>query len=84
MLKGVTILPFLKCFKIIWTLACIFATLLTVAKQYLNYLDDEDVTRIDYKMFHESRMDRYPSIGLCFSLPINEDNFQQYGEQITP
>ena len=35
-------------------------------------------------MFNEMDTDMYPSIGLCWTMAINEEQLKQYGNRFTP
>ena len=74
----------LNCFRNIWILCCILLTIGTVVRQCHNYLQNEDVTRLDYKPFHEDEKDLYPSIGFCFTLPILKEKLRRYDPNLTP
>ena len=84
MLKSVNVQHVLNGFYKVWIACCIFATLLTVVIQLQNYLKNEDLTRLEYKKFHEGEKDLYPSIAFCFTLPLKGEKLQHYGQNITP
>ena len=83
MLKTLATPSVLKGLDICWTLCCITATISTVTLQCLNYFEDEDVTRLEYKRFQEDDTDLYPSIGLCFTMPIRKERLKHYGLNVT-
>ena len=74
----------LNFFGKLWLFSCISLTIFSVAKQCLNYLKNEDVTRVDYKRFNDRENDLYPSIGFCLTLPLKSERLIQYGQNITP
>ena len=73
-----------NCFVNIWVFCCIVLTVANVLRQCHNYLLNEDVTRLDYKPFHEDEKDIYPSIGFCFTLPIVKEKLSLYDPKLTP
>ena len=51
--------------------------------QLLNYYSGEEQTVVGYKKFNEMEDNVYPSIGLCWSLAINEEKLKRYGSNYT-
>ena len=70
--------------KRIWILFCAFATLLAVILQCYDYGKGQDVTQMEYKSFNENELDVYPSIGLCFTMAIKEEDLNIYRYNVTP
>ena len=66
-----------------WTCCCIIATLSTMVWQCSNYFTGLENTVIEYKMFNEMDTDMYPSIGLCWTMAINEELLKRYGNKFT-
>ena len=66
-------------FRVLWSITCIVATIATVTWQISNYLNGRDATVVEYRKFHDEDIDVYPSIGMCFSLAIDEKKLSQYG-----
>ena len=66
-----------------WTCCCILATLLTIVWQLYNFYNGAENTIIEYRRFNEMKTDVYPSIGLCWTMPINEEKLKQYGNDFT-
>ena len=65
--------------KVLWSITCIIATISTVTWQISNYLNGRDSTVVEYKKFNGEDIDVYPSIGMCFSLAVDEKKLSQYG-----
>ena len=65
-------------FKIIWTLLCIIGTIVTTLWQLVSYLNNEDVTVVGFKKFHNNEIDVYPDISLCFTVALLEDKLRRY------
>ena len=84
MIKSVNVQYVLNGFYKVWIGCCIFATVLTVVIELQNYLKNEDLTRLEYKKFHESDKDLYPSVAFCFTMPLKGEKLQHYGQNITP
>lgn len=74
----------LNCLGKLWLFCCISLTIFSVATQFHNYLQNDDVTRVDYKRFNERKNDFYPSIGFCLTLPFKKEKLIEYGQNITP
>ena len=51
--------------------------------QFSNYYSGEEQTVVGYKRFNEIEDNVYPSIGLCWTLAINEEKLKRYGNNIT-
>ena len=66
-------------FKMLWSMCCVIATIFTVAMQISNYLNGHDATVVEYKKFNNEEIDVYPSIGICFSLALDEEKLKSYG-----
>ena len=67
-----------------WTCCCILLTLLTMVWQCYNFYGGEENTIIEYRNFNDMETDLYPSIGLCWTLAINNEHLKQYGQRFTP
>ena len=70
--------------KVAWICCCILAALSTMVWQCYNFYKGEENTLIEYRTFNEMKTDVYPSIGLCWTMPINEENLKRYGNEFTP
>ena len=68
------------CFNIIWTTLCIVATIGTTMWQISNYVKDDDMSVVQFKRFHDTEIDLYPSITLCFVMLFNAKELQKYGK----
>ena len=71
-----------RCFDVSFKLLCLAATIGTVSWCIYLYLLDEDVTLVDFKNFHDSILDIYPTISICLTVPYNETKLQKYGNHI--
>ena len=67
-----------------WVCCCILATSMTMVWQCYNFYRGEENTIVEYKTFNEMETDVYPSIGLCWTLPINIENLKRHGKRFTP
>ena len=69
----------------VWACCCTVAALLTMIWQCYNFSKGKENTIIEYKTFNEKmETDVYPSISLCWTLPINNDNLRRYRKRFTP
>ena len=67
-------------FRISWTCCCILATLCTMTWQLSNYYIGKEQQIVEYRNFNELKTDVYPSLGLCWTMTIDETNLKQYGD----
>ena len=58
---------------------CILATLSLVAWCISLYKKDYDVSKVDYRNFHATEHDVYPSFSLCFGDVLLENKLHEYG-----
>ena len=69
--------------RVAFTLICISATIFTTVIQFMNYCTVEDQTIVTYKRFHESEIDVYPSISLCWTMAIDEEKLKRFDNEFT-
>lgn len=50
---------------------------------FCKYCDDEDVSMITYKHFHDSEDGIYPSFSMCFYNPFKKEKLEMYGVNIS-
>ena len=67
-----------SCFHFI----CICVTISVVCYCFYQYSLDEDVSLIDFKIFHDDENSLYPTTTLCFYNPFLESELIKYGEGI--
>ena len=67
-----------SCFHFI----CICVTISVVCYCFYQYSLDEDVSLIDFKIFHDDGNSLYPTTTLCFYNPFLESELIKYGEGI--
>ena len=70
-------------FKKGWICCCILATLGTTAWQLWNYRYGPDQTVVTFKKFNEMETDLYPSLGLCWTMIINEESLKRCGSNFS-
>ena len=70
------------CFNTLWSILCLIATIFTITWQLMNYINGRDATIVEYKKFHNEKIDAYPSIGMCFSKAFNEEKLRVHGNEI--
>ena len=58
---------------------CILATVVLVSWSFHLYFLNDDVSRVDYKVFHDEEDQIYPSISLCFGNVFLEEKLKAYG-----
>ena len=80
--RNVTKKLFEKCGKRLWKLSCITATLFTTIWQLNEYCNGPEGTIVKYKRFHDKKSDLYPSVGICFSNTLIEDELKRYGDDV--
>ena len=69
-------------FEVLFRLLCSAATIGTVSWCIYLYLLDEDVTLVDFKTFHDTILDFYPSTSICLTVPYNDTKLQKYGNHV--
>ena len=63
---------------------CFFVASLMVGRCVWLFIQDEDVTQVEYKEFHADEESFYPSFTFCFTNPIlYPEHFGQFGEEYT-
>ena len=67
-----------------WICCCVLGTLMTLVWQCNNFYRGEDETIIEYRVFNQMETDVYPSLGLFWTLPIDEENLHEYGKKFNP
>ena len=72
-----------KILRVVWVCCCALATLATIVWQCSNYYYGEEQTFVDYKNFNERETNLYPSIGVCYSRAIIEENLKLYDNNFT-
>ena len=68
-----------KCLDNTYRCLCIIATIVLVAWSFYLYHLNDDVSRVDYKIFHAGEDDIYPSISLCFGNVFVEEKLKDGG-----
>ena len=71
-------LLFYKYLLRIYHAICIIATLSLVVWCISLYLQNNDVSRVDYQKFHATQQDIYPSFSLCFSHVLEHKELKKY------
>lgn len=71
-----------KDFNHIFNVLCILATIALVGWCLYAYNLNEDTSQVDFKRYHTSDMDLYPSLTLCLSDPFDNDKLMGTGEGI--
>ena len=60
--------------------ACLLVTTVFIVKCIYQYQEDNDITQVEYRTFHDLKEAIYPSLSLCFLSPIsNEKIFERVG-----
>ena len=67
-----------SCFHLI----CLIVTISVVCYCFYQYTLDEDVSLIDFKIFHDNSEGLYPTTTLCFYNPFLEDKLKDLGNRI--
>ena len=65
---------------------CLFCVIITVSLsswRIYEYSLDRDLTRINFKRFHQNEDDLYPSISLCFFDPYLPEKLKKYDTNLT-
>ena len=65
-------------FRIIFHLLCVVFTVGMVVRWTLQYLMDEDLSRIKYTHYLDSEEDVYPVLSLCFTNPFVNEKLQNF------
>lgn len=71
-----------KHFNQIFDVVCILTTIGLVSWCLYAYNLNEDTSMVDFKMYHTSEVDLYPSLTLCLSDPFDNDKLKEIGEGI--
>jgi len=53
--------------------------IMLVVWQILVYVENNDISRVEYEKFHSDEADTYPSISLCFGNVLLEERLNDYG-----
>ena len=62
---------------------CLFAAIWMTCVQIYEHLLDNDTSKVDFKTFHDSEEDLYPSISFCFDNPFDPSKIDDLGLNIT-
>ena len=68
--------------NLLFKFSCILMTIILISWCAYKYLLDDDVTLINFKPFHDTDNDIYPSVMLCFYNPFVVKQFNKYGPEI--
>ena len=68
--------------KRLWKLICISPTILTTLWQLNEYCNGPVRTIVEYKRFNDEEIDVHPSVGVCFTNTLLEENLKKYGEDV--
>ena len=71
-----------ECFKRCFATVCGFLTTIIVCACISVYILNEDVSRVDFHLFHSHFQDQYPTTTLCFYNPFLENELKKYGDGI--
>ena len=61
---------------------CIFLTIYITCWCFHKYMQDKDVSHVNYRRFHDDINSLYPSLTLCFNNPFLEDRLKETGEGV--
>ena len=61
----------------IFHVLCFLLTTFLIGRCLYQYLQDKDVSQIEYHEFHDKEGSIYPSFSICFQGPILEDKLKE-------
>ena len=68
-----------RCVGIAYHSICLLTTIVLISWCIYLYSLNEDVSRVDYHLFHDKSKHIYPSVSLCFGNVFKEDILKTYG-----
>ena len=79
--KTMTTFPW-RSLRTFFIVCCVIATICTASWQISTFIENNEVTEVNYRHFHVEEKDVYPSVTLCFVRPFNNSQLKSYGKGI--